>query len=255
MAGAQVAVDEAGLQHMMGAAALGLDQGAIGAGVVGQRIAFGGEGDGGGQAREARRPEGGGGRVVRGLLAARTRGDGFAAHEMFALYHLGRLGREFLIVDGNARIGDNWRCHYEAVRLYSPAKYGFIKEFFGRQKLGEVNGIVAALAIDAVFTALVITLFVLVAEVLAGLTLGRGRQAIRDLLEFLPRTVEVRDLALRVRTGCGRRDAAVLRLRAAPASHERRAPVMERHDRPSGGSCGYPYMGRRPGVSSRPSAV
>ena len=115
--------------------------------------------------------------------------------------------------------------------------------------------LVAALAIDAVFTALVITLFVLVAEVLAGLTLGRGRQAIRDLLEFLPRTVEVRDLALRVRTGCGRRDAAVLRLRAAPASHERRAPVMGRHDRPSGGSCGYPYMGRRPGVSSRPSAV
>ncbi len=31
--------------------------------------------------------------------------------------------------------------------IYSPAKYGFIKEFFGRQKLGEVNGIVSALAI------------------------------------------------------------------------------------------------------------
>src|SRR5699024_544528 len=42
------------------------------------------------------------------------------------------------------------------------------------------------------FTALVITLFVLVAEVLEGLTVGRGRKAIRDLLELLPREVTVR---------------------------------------------------------------
>ena len=34
--------------------------------------------------------------------------------------------------------------------LYSPAKYGFIKEFFGRQRLGEVNGIVSALAIVSI---------------------------------------------------------------------------------------------------------
>ena len=38
-------------------------------------------------------------------------------------YHLARLGREFLIVDGNARIGDNWRCHYDSLTLYSPAKF------------------------------------------------------------------------------------------------------------------------------------
>jgi putative flavoprotein involved in K+ transport len=38
-------------------------------------------------------------------------------------YHLGRLGREFLVVDGNARIGDNWRCHYDSLRLYSPARF------------------------------------------------------------------------------------------------------------------------------------
>jgi cation transport ATPase len=42
------------------------------------------------------------------------------------------------------------------------------------------------------FTALMITLFVLVAEVLEGLTVGRGRKAIRDLLEFHPREVSVR---------------------------------------------------------------
>ena len=39
---------------------------------------------------------------------------------------------------------------------------------------------------------MVITLFVLVAEVLEGMTVGRGRKAIRDLLEFLPREVSVR---------------------------------------------------------------
>lgn len=52
--------------------------------------------------------------------------------------------------------------------------------------------IIAAAAIGEFFTALVITLFVLVAEVLEGLTVGRGRKAIRDLLEFLPREVSVR---------------------------------------------------------------
>ena len=37
-----------------------------------------------------------------------------------------------------------------------------------------------------------ITLFVLVAEVLEGMTVSRGRRAIRDLLDFLPRAVTVR---------------------------------------------------------------
>jgi heavy metal translocating P-type ATPase len=52
--------------------------------------------------------------------------------------------------------------------------------------------IVAAAAISEFFTALVITLFVLVAEVLEGLTVSRGRRAIRDLLDVLPRSVSVR---------------------------------------------------------------
>ena len=38
-------------------------------------------------------------------------------------HHLSRLGREFLIVDGNGRVGDNWRCHYYSLKLYSPAKF------------------------------------------------------------------------------------------------------------------------------------
>ena len=52
--------------------------------------------------------------------------------------------------------------------------------------------IVAAAAISQFFTALIITLFVLVAEVLEDMTVSHGRRAIRDLLEFLPRSVTVR---------------------------------------------------------------
>ena len=52
--------------------------------------------------------------------------------------------------------------------------------------------LLAALAIGEFFTALVITGFVLAAEVLEGLTVGRGRRAIQDLLDFLPRTAIVR---------------------------------------------------------------
>jgi P-type Cu+ transporter len=52
--------------------------------------------------------------------------------------------------------------------------------------------VIAAAAIGEFFTALVITLFVLVAEVLEGMTVARGRRAIRDLLDFLPRSVAVR---------------------------------------------------------------
>ena len=52
--------------------------------------------------------------------------------------------------------------------------------------------IIAAAAISEFFTALVITLFVLVAEVLEGMTVSRGRRAIRELLDFLPRAVSVR---------------------------------------------------------------
>src|SRR6266481_3719223 len=52
--------------------------------------------------------------------------------------------------------------------------------------------IIAAAGISQFFTALVITLFVLVAEVLEGMTVSRGRRAIRELLDFLPRSVTIR---------------------------------------------------------------
>ena len=50
----------------------------------------------------------------------------------------------------------------------------------------------AALAISQFFTGLVIILFVLIAEVLEGMTVERGRRAIKDLLDFLPRNATVR---------------------------------------------------------------
>ncbi|MGA7077093.1 MAG: cation-translocating P-type ATPase [Terriglobales bacterium] len=59
-------------------------------------------------------------------------------------------------------------------------------------ELSMTIALLAALAIGEFFTALVITAFVLAAEVLEGLTVGRGRRAIRDLLDFLPKTVFVR---------------------------------------------------------------
>jgi len=59
-------------------------------------------------------------------------------------------------------------------------------------ELSMAIAIVAALAIREVFTALVITLFVLVAEILEGLTVGRGRTAIRHLVGLLPTTATVR---------------------------------------------------------------
>jgi len=59
-------------------------------------------------------------------------------------------------------------------------------------ELSMTIAIVAALAIGETFTALVITLFVLGAEILEGLTVGRGRQAIERLLDLLPNQATVR---------------------------------------------------------------
>jgi putative flavoprotein involved in K+ transport len=38
-------------------------------------------------------------------------------------YHLRRRGRPSLIVDANARVGDNWRRQWDSLRLFTPAKY------------------------------------------------------------------------------------------------------------------------------------
>jgi putative flavoprotein involved in K+ transport len=37
-------------------------------------------------------------------------------------YHLAQRDRPFVILDEERRIGDNWRRHYDSLRLYSPAR-------------------------------------------------------------------------------------------------------------------------------------
>jgi Cd2+/Zn2+-exporting ATPase/Cu+-exporting ATPase len=59
-------------------------------------------------------------------------------------------------------------------------------------ELSMTIALVAASAIGEFFTALLITVFVLIAEIIEGMTVGRGRGAIRQLLDLLPQTAEVR---------------------------------------------------------------
>ena len=69
-----------------------------------------------------------------------------------------------------------------------------IENIFERRMTMELSmtiALVSALAIGEFFTALVITAFVLGAEILEGLTVGRGRRAIEDMLDFLPQTASV----------------------------------------------------------------
>jgi Cd2+/Zn2+-exporting ATPase/Cu+-exporting ATPase len=74
-------------------------------------------------------------------------------------------------------------------------------------ELSMTIALLAASVIGEFFTALVIVFFVLVAELLEGLTVERGRKAIGDLMQALPRTAEIRS-AEGVRTV----DAAELRI-------------------------------------------
>ncbi len=59
-------------------------------------------------------------------------------------------------------------------------------------ELSMTIALVAASAIREFFTALLITVFVLIAEIIEGMTVGRGRGAIRQLLDLLPATAEIR---------------------------------------------------------------
>jgi Cd2+/Zn2+-exporting ATPase/Cu+-exporting ATPase len=61
-------------------------------------------------------------------------------------------------------------------------------------ELSMTIALVAASVIGEFFTALLITVFVLIAEILEGMTVGRGRRAIQELLDLLPHTAEVRSV-------------------------------------------------------------
>ncbi|MBZ5603312.1 MAG: cadmium-translocating P-type ATPase [Acidobacteriia bacterium] len=62
-------------------------------------------------------------------------------------------------------------------------------------ELSMTIALMAASVIGEFVTALLITVFVLVAEILEGMTVGRGRRAIRELLDLLPQVAEVRSAA------------------------------------------------------------
>src|SRR5215210_3547632 len=38
-------------------------------------------------------------------------------------YHLAKLGRSFVILEANERIGDSWRKRWDSLRLFTPACY------------------------------------------------------------------------------------------------------------------------------------
>ncbi len=38
-------------------------------------------------------------------------------------YHLAQFGRPFVIIEGNARIGDTWRERWDSLRLFTPARF------------------------------------------------------------------------------------------------------------------------------------
>ena len=46
-------------------------------------------------------------------------------------YHLAEKDRSFVILEANERIGDNWRRHYDSLRLYSPARYNALPGWAG----------------------------------------------------------------------------------------------------------------------------
>jgi Cu+-exporting ATPase len=92
-------------------------------------------------------------------------------------------------------IGGGWPIFHEA--------WENLRDRRMTMELSMTIALVAALVIGEFFTVLVITAFVLAAEVLEGLTVGRGRRAIQDLLDFLPATATVRRGAGAVRVPLG----------------------------------------------------
>ena len=110
-----------------------------------------------------------------------------------------------------------WRplARLEVISLVAAVAGGFpiwkeaITAVFERRMTMELSmtiAIGAALAIGESFTASVIVLFVLVAEALEHLTVGRGRRALKHLTDLLPRSATVR-------RGSGEQDLAITELR------------------------------------------
>jgi Cd2+/Zn2+-exporting ATPase/Cu+-exporting ATPase len=98
-------------------------------------------------------------------------------------------------------LGQHWGgCNYLAMGAVLLGGYPIFEEAFvnlrQRRMTMELSmsiALFAALAIGENFTALLITFFVLIAEALEKLTMGRGRGAIEELLSLLPQEAFVRE--------------------------------------------------------------
>jgi Cd2+/Zn2+-exporting ATPase/Cu+-exporting ATPase len=109
----------------------------------------------------------------------------FVAAAAGAIWFLGRSTNPYIIAIGViCTVVGGFPIFHEA--------YENITQRRMTMELSMAIAIVAALAIREIFTALVITLFVLVAEILEGLTVGRGRKAIQHLVDLLPSVATVR---------------------------------------------------------------
>ena len=109
----------------------------------------------------------------------------FVAAAAGAVWFLGRSTNPYIIAIGViCTVVGGFPIFHEA--------YENITQRRMTMELSMAIAIVAALAIREIFTALVITLFVLIAEILEGLTVGRGRNAIQHLVDLLPSMATVR---------------------------------------------------------------
>jgi heavy metal translocating P-type ATPase len=109
----------------------------------------------------------------------------FVASAAVAMWFVGRSTNPYILAVGViCTIVGGFPIFHEA--------YENITQRRMTMELSMAIAIVAALAIRELFTALVITLFVLVAEILEGLTVGRGRKAIQHLVDLLPTVATVR---------------------------------------------------------------
>jgi Cd2+/Zn2+-exporting ATPase/Cu+-exporting ATPase len=120
-----------------------------------------------------------------GLVALAVVGSWFGLWKSLAdLLGLGEAVARFDVIALVATVAGGYPIFKEAVANLLARRM--------TMELSMTIALAAALAIGEFFTALVIVLFVLVAEVLEGLTVGRGRRAIKDLLDLLPQNAIVR---------------------------------------------------------------
>jgi Cd2+/Zn2+-exporting ATPase/Cu+-exporting ATPase len=85
---------------------------------------------------------------------------------------------KFSVIGVAATLIGGWPIYQEAIESLRERKM--------TMELSMTIALLAALTIGEFMTSLVIVFFVLIAEVLEGLTVGRGRKAIKELLTFLP---------------------------------------------------------------------